>query len=65
MEKVCEIQSEDHSSDKINERCVVCGFELLHTPRFCHIHDPRRNGNYIEGVGQLCSRCASISTDSS
>ena len=38
------------------EICVLCE-EDTGIPRNCHIDDPRRNGNYVDGVGQLCNSC--------
>lgn len=39
-----------------NEVCVGCGFQFDY-PKSLHIHHPKRNNDYIEGVGQLCTRC--------
>lgn len=38
------------------EKCVLCG-EGTGIPRSCSIYDPQRNGNYVEGAGQLCESC--------
>lgn len=39
------------------ELCVICG-EDTKIPVNLHIYDPKRQGNYIEGAGQTCERCA-------
>ncbi len=39
------------------EHCTHCRRSLGY-PEAAHIDDPRRNGNYVEGGGQLCDECA-------
>ncbi len=48
------IEREVQEKEKSFEKCVMCG-ELTSVPKDLHI-DFRPN--YIEGAGQLCTKCA-------
>ena len=39
------------------EICVLCHKDTG-IPKGCHINDPKRKENYVEGSGQLCEGCA-------
>ncbi|GEM_PF-7046444 len=42
---------------KRTETCTLCRKDTG-IPRDCHVNDPRRQNNYIEGAGQVCRVCA-------
>ena len=46
-----------------NEEMEVCAMitgcgKVFDYPKTTHIDDPVREGNYIEGIGQICGNCA-------
>jgi len=43
--------------DSETEICVSCRKDTG-IPKNCHVDDPKRKGNYVEGAGQLCEECA-------